>query len=221
ADGAGDRVLVLLVRRAVDVLALEPAAADELVDQGVIFGELVGLALAHEVDARIADVGDEPTHAAGRASAREQGAGGAHAALLRLGLGAVVDDAARVLHRVLEDLEDLHRRDRRVAAVEALDEVAVLVQAVAQLVDRERRRDLSRGVAAHAVGDDEQTELLVDEEVILVVVALAPDVRRGPVTKLHHFRSAPWGGRANRAWEIAPAPARPARRPAASYPAPR
>ena len=43
----------------------------------------------------------------------------------------------------------------------------------------DRARDLARGVAAHAVGDDEERELLVDEEVVLVVVADAADVGRG------------------------------------------
>jgi hypothetical protein len=39
-------------------------------------------------------------------------------------------------------------------------------------------RDLARRVAAHAVGDDEERELLVDEEVVLVVVADLADVGR-------------------------------------------
>ena len=39
------------------------------------------------------------------------------------------------------------------------------------------RRDLARGVAAHAVGDEEEAALRDDREVVLVVVALAADVR--------------------------------------------
>ena len=44
---------------------------------------------------------------------------------------------------------------------------------------RDRARDLAGGVAAHAVGDHEEGELLVDEEVVLVVVADVADVGRG------------------------------------------
>ena len=42
-----------------------------------------------------------------------------------------------------------------------------------------RARDLAGGVAAHAVGDDEERELLVDEVVVLVVLADAAHVGRG------------------------------------------
>ena len=59
ADGARDRVLVLLVRRALDLLAVELAAADQLVHQRVVLGEHVALVLAREVDAAVADVRDE------------------------------------------------------------------------------------------------------------------------------------------------------------------
>ena len=67
----------------------------------------------------------------------------------------------------------------------AIDQVAVVVHRVADLVDRDRRRDLAGRVAAHAVGDHEQPELLVDEEVVLVVVALPTDVGRRGERKLH------------------------------------
>ena len=46
----------------------------------------------------------------------------------------------------------------------------------------DRARDLARGVPAHAVGDDEERELLVDEEVVLVVVAHLAHVGRGVET---------------------------------------
>ena len=59
ADRARDRVLVLLVRRALDLLAVELAAADQLVHQRVVLGEDVALVLAREVDAAVADVRDE------------------------------------------------------------------------------------------------------------------------------------------------------------------
>src|SRR5260370_155496 len=67
----------------------------------------------------------------------------------------------------------------------SIDQVAVIVDRIADLVDRDRRRDLAGRVAAHAVRDHEQTELLVDEEVVLVVVALATDIRGRGERELH------------------------------------
>ena len=67
----------------------------------------------------------------------------------------------------------------------AVDQVAVVVDRVADLVDGDRRRDLAGGVAAHAVGDQEQAELLVDEEVVLVVRTLPTDIGRRRERQLH------------------------------------
>jgi hypothetical protein len=44
----------------------------------------------------------------------------------------------------------------------------------------ELRRDLARRMSAHAVGDDEQREFLVDEEIVLVDLAFPTDVGGGP-----------------------------------------
>ena len=59
ADRARDRVLVGLVRRGLEVSLRDAAAADQLVDQRVVLGELDDLAGAQHVDAAVADVGDE------------------------------------------------------------------------------------------------------------------------------------------------------------------
>ena len=56
ADRAGDGVLV---RDLLDLLARELAALDELVEDRVVFGDLLHVAAAHQVDAAVADVGDE------------------------------------------------------------------------------------------------------------------------------------------------------------------
>ena len=60
-----------------------------------------------------------------------------------------------------------------------VDELALLLDLFVDGADGERARDLAGGVAAHAVGDDEERELLVDEEVVLVVVAHAAHVGCG------------------------------------------
>ena len=56
-----------------------------------------------EVDAAVADVGDE----AARAEDEERAERRAHAALLGVGLGLLVDAGARALHRVLHEREDV------------------------------------------------------------------------------------------------------------------
>src|SRR5690606_13753492 len=56
ADGARDGVLVLDL---VDLIAAQLAATEQLVDDAVVLGELMDGALPVEVDAGVADVGDE------------------------------------------------------------------------------------------------------------------------------------------------------------------
>ena len=173
ADGAGDGVLL---RDLLDLLARELAALDELVEDGVIFGDLLDAAVAQQVDAAVADVGDEAV----RAVDQERRERGAHAALLRVGAGLFVDLHAGALHRLLEQAEDGARGAR--LGRRGGDGVALLLELLVDDADRERAGDLAGGVAAHAVRHHEQAELAVDEEVVLVVIAQAPDVggRREP-----------------------------------------
>ena len=74
----------------------------------------------------------------------------------------------------------------------AIDQLSVVVHRVADLVDRDRRGDLAGGVTAHAIGDQEQPELLVDEEVILVVIPLPADVGRCGKRELHRSPQVSW-----------------------------
>ena len=101
--------------------------------------------------------------------------------LLRL----FVDLRAGALHGVLEEGDDVLRRDLARAGGARLVVVEQLLLALDLLVHGahgDRAGDLARGVAAHAVGDDEEAELLVDEEVVLVVVADLADVGGGVET---------------------------------------
>ena len=102
-DGAGDGVLV---PELLDVLARHAPALDQLVDDGVILGDLLHLAFAHHVDAAVADVGDEglvPEHE----QRRERGA---HAALGVVGKRFLVDAGAGAVHRVLHQVDDVPPR---------------------------------------------------------------------------------------------------------------
>ncbi len=58
------------------------------------------------------------------------------------------------------------------------EQLALLLDLLVNGAHGDGARDLARGVPAHAVGDDEERELLVDEEVVLVVIADLPDVGR-------------------------------------------
>jgi hypothetical protein len=117
-------------------------------------------------------VGDEAV----RAGDQERGERRPHAALVDVGLGLLVDAGAGLLHGVLEEHEDLLRPPGLRGGV--LDRGGVLLQLFVDDPHRERAGDLARGVASHPVGHDEERELLVDEVVVLVVVAEAADVGR-------------------------------------------
>jgi hypothetical protein len=172
ADGPGDGVLL---GDLFDLVAAQLPAFDELVEDGVVLGDLLDLAGAHQVDAAVADVGDVAVGACDE----EGGEGGAHAALARVGLGLLVDARARPLHGELEEGEDLLAGPAARLGRVLLDDVALLLHLFVDDADGERARDLPGGVAAHAVGDDDERELLVDEEVVLVVIAQAADVGGG------------------------------------------
>ena len=172
ADGARDRVLVFRIRRRIDLVALDLAAPHQLVDERVILGELVHLVLPQQIDARVAHVRDE----AAIAGDEQRRRGRAHAALLGLGLAAVIDRRARRLHRVLHHRQDLLARVGVVLLGVPLDDVGVLAHHARHFVDSDLRRDLARSVSAHTIGDHEQVERGIDEVVVLVVVALPADV---------------------------------------------
>ena len=122
--------------------------------------------------------------------------GGPHAALVRLLLAPLEDGGAGRLDRLLEQRQDLLRCRTGASPLAKPSSSSLLgLDRVAKLVDGDVRGDLARGVPAHAVGDDEERELLVDEEVVLVVLALSPDVGRGPEAQLHVSLGGSSGGR--------------------------
>jgi hypothetical protein len=90
-----------------DLLARELSALDQLVVDGVIFGDLLHAAAARQVDPAVTDVRDE----AARAEDDERAERRAHAALLRIALRFFVDTRARAVHGVLHQREDVLVRD--------------------------------------------------------------------------------------------------------------
>lgn len=138
----------------------------------MVLGELVLLAVAHQVDPRVADVADHRL----LSGDEEEHAGGPHSPLLRIGLGHLEDGGAGALHRLL------HQRDGSGAVLgagiggERPQHVLVGGDVAPDLLDGPGRRHLARGMASHPVADDVEAERVVGEEGILVVLPLSSDV---------------------------------------------
>ena len=188
ADRARDRVLL---RELLDLLARELAALHELVEDRVILGHLLYAPGALEIDAAVADVRDEPLLPEDEQRRERR----AHAALGLVLRGFFVDLRACALHGVLAQGDDVLGRDlvrARCAVDVVVEELFLALDLVVHGAHGDRARDLARGVPAHAVGDDEERELLVDEKVVLVVLAHLPDVGRR--IEAHSFAELHRGG---------------------------
>src|SRR5450432_1060780 len=172
AHRAGDGVLLLDL---LDLFATQLPALDELIEDRVVFGDLLDMPVARDINAAVADVRDEALVP----HDHDRGERGAHSALVGVVARLFVDLRAGALHRVLDEGDDVFRRDLAGAGGARLVVVEQLLLALDLVVHGahgDRAGDLARGVTAHPVGDDEETELLVDEEVVLVVISHLADV---------------------------------------------
>ena len=134
---------------------------DDLADLGVVDRDQPQLAVDVAVDAGVADVEDRPVVGApGRDDGQPRG-GGAHAGLLGV-LGDRLEDAAR--WPAASAATTSSRAGRR-------------VRPARPAWPRRSARDLTGGVAAHAVGDHEDRP--VGQEAVLVVLPHPPHVGRG------------------------------------------
>jgi hypothetical protein len=97
----------------------------------------------------------------------------------RVGERLFVDLRTRPLHGRLEEGHDVLRSDlvraRRLGDV-VVEHLLLALHLFVNGAHRHRARDLAGRVPAHTVGHDEEPELLVDEEVVLVVIANLADV---------------------------------------------
>ena len=153
SERAGDHGAL---RVGVGLLRREAAAPHQVGDERVVLGQLLQLAVADPVGARVADVTD------GDAPVRQDrgGDGRAHAGGLGVGPRALVDPPVRLLDDGLDPLGGLQ---------------AVGVVVLAEGGRREARRDLARLRAAHPVGHGEERG--VENEAVLVAATHAPRVR--------------------------------------------
>ena len=170
AERPGDHVALRVGR---DLGGLEPPGVDQLLDQAVVDADLLEHAVVEPVDARVAEVREQPHRpVVVREQRGHDGRAGVPAAL----------DAALALH--LGVLQDPRLAgDQRVA--DRLDGVARVVAGLGEppeLLDDDRARHVAAVVAAHPVGDDEHRRR--HEQGVLVDLAHQPDVGRGPVMEL-------------------------------------
>jgi len=166
-DRSRDRILD---RQIGDLFLGQPSAAQQLVDERVILGELMDLIVPREVDPAVADVRDEPASASEKQGAQR----GAHPFLGGVVGGHLVDACACVAHSELQECEHVLAMAGRGRG-----------ENVAQHAGRRRARHLTGRMTAHAVAHDEEAERLVDEEVVLVDLTDLPGIRGGPEADVH------------------------------------
>ena len=137
------------------LLVGEPALAAQLLDQGVVLGQPLQLAVAEDVGAAVADVAERDLVV----PEQRRGQGGPHPGAGGVLLGELVDLAVRLLGDLLE-LALGGASGRSISALEG--------------AGRDPRGDLAGLRAAHPVGDGEQRR--AGEVGVLVRVALPAGV---------------------------------------------
>ena len=125
--------------------------------------QLPDLGLADQVHAAVADV----AHEALAGDDEQRDAGRAHAVTTRAGVGEIVDLGRRLLDgRAQQRLDGVAGRLRM---IEGVQDLGLGGDVAMDGPGRRLRGDLAGSVAAHAVADREQAEVLFDEDVVLVV----------------------------------------------------
>ena len=147
----------------------------------MVLSQLLDLARAQHVDSAVAHVAEE----AAAPDDHQQAERGAHAAALRRSLAELEDARARVPNGVRDQLEEGLSAFGGLVLAEIFDDCAVVGQHAAHLAHRGRGGDLTRRVTAHAVCDDEEVQLLVDQEVVFVLFARTTLMGRRPEAHLH------------------------------------
>ena len=170
AERANDDVLVREVR---DFLGREALHLDVVVEQRVIFGEALELCIAVAIDARVADVSD--VHAIVCREDRDKRC--AHAALFRFALRCFVDAQVGEFDAGDEPIFVVALRAIHLVGPRSLRVVLSLREELLHRIDGHLRCDFAGSMTTHSIRNDEQAELRHDREVVLVMVALAADVR--------------------------------------------
>ena len=148
---------------------------ERVADERMVARHLLDLAVADAVAAAVADVRD--LNHAGVARDVQRDERRSHALVLEPGAGDLVDVGVGFAHAHDQAARRFGETERLLCA--ALPGSAPSRWRLIEVLERrgrERARHLAGVVAAHAVADNEEVELGLDEKVIFVVVALSPDV---------------------------------------------
>jgi hypothetical protein len=171
----------VLVRERLDLFGRELAHLDVVVEQRVVFGELDELTGAEAIDPAVADMAD----VAGVADEEGHHDGGAHALELAVAGGGFVNAAVAELDAgddavffVLAALVELVGPGDLVVFAGGAEELG-------EGLDRHLAGDFARGMAAHAIGDDEQVFFPEQPQAVLVVRPLHPNVGTAGGGQLH------------------------------------
>jgi hypothetical protein len=170
AERSNDDVLVREVR---NFLGREAFHLDVVVEQRVVFGEALELRVAVAIDAAVTNVRD--VHAIVRREDRNERR--AHAALFRFALRRFVDAQVGEFDAGNEAILFVPFRAVHLVGPRSLGVVLRLRKELLHRIDCHLRCDFARSMATHSIGNDEQAILRHDREVVLVMVALAADVR--------------------------------------------
>src|SRR6185369_15642604 len=158
--------------------------------------DLLDEVTADEVGAAVAHVGEE-----GVVVLQEQRDDrGAHPGQPRVLLGLAVDGDAGSLDRGADRLGDGRVLQRGPRVEGGPLGGPGLAQLPVDGLHRDARGGAAAGVSAHAVGDDEQLQILVDEEAVLVVVALLAHIGQPTGDDLQPDRRWLGWGHAGRRW---------------------
>ena len=169
AEGADDDVLVGEV---LDLFLGQLLHLDVVVEEGVVFGELLQLAVTDAINAGIADVGDE--HVFVDDEHRDEG--GAHAPELRVALGVLEDAQVGQLDAGDEAVFFVAPSLVHLVWPGGFGVGAGCAEEIPQGLDGQIGGDFARGVPAHSVGDDVEVILIDDGESVLVMSTLHADI---------------------------------------------
>ncbi len=169
-ERANDDVLVREVR---NLLGREAFHLDVVVEQRVVFGEALEFGVAIAIDATVTDVGDVDAIVCREDRDKRR----AHAAFLRFTLRRFVDAQVRELDARDETILFVAFRAVHLVRPRPLGIVLRLREELLHRIDCHLRCDFARCMTAHSIGNDEEAVLRHDREVVLVMVALAADVR--------------------------------------------
>src|SRR5690554_5393650 len=103
-----------------------------------------------------------------------------HAALCGIGRARLKDGGASALHGSFKPKEDGAALFFRRLCLDGRADRRIFKDGLAEFFRRHLARDITGGVPTHAISDDEEVPLLIDEEAVLVMFADAADIGRGP-----------------------------------------